>query len=143
LDDPGEECAVLAGLGERARPGDGLRPDDPPADTHHEIAAVLFTSGTTGPAKGCSLSHRYALYHLDAAYLCVVPAILLGCRAAVSARFSASRFWDEIREVGATVFDFMGATLTILAKRDPLPSEAWAEQASVPHQAAGQVTAGH
>jgi carnitine-CoA ligase len=125
----------------------GTRQDDPPAATHHEIAAVLFTSGTTGPSKGCSLSHRYALlnaqhhidslqlteddclynpfplYHLDAAYLCVVPAILLGCRAAVSARFSASRFWDEIREVGATVFDFMGATLTILAKRDPLPSD--------------------
>jgi carnitine-CoA ligase len=104
---------------------------------------VLFTSGTTGPSKGCMLSHRYALllaqthidalqlteddclynpfplYHLDASYICALPAILLGARAAISSRFSASRFWDEIREVGATVFDFMGATLTILANREP------------------------
>jgi crotonobetaine/carnitine-CoA ligase len=122
--------------------------DDAPASAQHRIAAVLFTSGTTGPSKGCMLSHRYALvnaryhaevlgytegdclynpfplYHLDAAYLCVVPAILVGCRAAISSRFSASRFWPEIREVGATVFDFMGATLTIIAKRDPQPDDA-------------------
>jgi crotonobetaine/carnitine-CoA ligase len=121
---------------------------NPPADAHHEIASVLFTSGTTGPSKGCILSHRYALlnaqhhvdslelgeddclynpfplYHLDASFLCVVPAILTGCRAAVSARFSASRFWDEIREVGATVFDFMGATLTIIAKQPPRSDDA-------------------
>jgi crotonobetaine/carnitine-CoA ligase len=121
---------------------------DPPAEAHNDIAAVLFTSGTTGPSKGCVLSQRYALinaqnhvdaleiteddclynpfplYHLDASYLCVVPAILTGCRAAVSARFSASRFWDEVREVGATVFDFMGATLTIIAKQDPRSDDA-------------------
>jgi crotonobetaine/carnitine-CoA ligase len=121
---------------------------NPPSDWHNDIAAVLFTSGTTGPSKGCILSQRYALvnaqvhvdalelgeddclynpfplYHLDASYLCVLPAILAGCRAAVSARFSASRFWDEIREVGATVFDIMGATLTILAKHEPRPNDA-------------------
>jgi crotonobetaine/carnitine-CoA ligase len=119
------------------------RGDDPGheiADT--ELASVLFTSGTTGRSKGCMLSHRYAvrtgeviadrlglraddclycpfpLYHVDAAFLTVVPALVLGARAAIGRRFSASGFWDEVREFEATVFDFMGATLTILWKQD-------------------------
>lgn len=106
-------------------------------------ATLLFTSGTTGPAKACALSHRYLvrqgqlhvkytgvtaedvlycpfpLFHIDAATLTVVAALCARATAALGVRFSASGFWDEVRRVDATIFNFMGATLTILWKRDP------------------------
>jgi carnitine-CoA ligase len=110
-------------------------------------ALVLFTSGTTGPSKGCVLPHRYAvrqaelavehlglrdddvlycpfpLFHIDATILTVMPALVLGATAAIGARFSASGFWGEIRAFGATVFDFMGATLTMLHQRPPVADD--------------------
>jgi len=43
--------------------------------------------------------------------------------AAIGERFSVSRYWDEVRALGATVFDFMGATLTMLWKQPPGPRD--------------------
>lgn len=124
------------------------RGDPPRRVDERALAMLMFTSGTTGPSKACMLSHRYVrrhaevmienlrlettdrlyspfpLFHADAAVFTVVPALVLGGVAAIGRRFSASRFWKEVRDFEATVFDFMGATLTILWKQAPRSDEA-------------------
>ncbi|MGW0182215.1 AMP-binding protein [Nocardia sp. NPDC003345] len=102
---------------------------------------LLFTSGSTGSPKACVLSNYYVvrqaeifveqlrltaddvlftpfpLFHADAAIFTVAPALGLGATAALVQRFSASQFWNQIRKYSATVFDFMGATLSMLHKQ--------------------------
>jgi crotonobetaine/carnitine-CoA ligase len=65
----------------------------------------------------------FPLFHADATALTTVPALLLGATAAIAKRFSVSKFWVDIRESGATVFDFMGATLSMLNKVPPRPDD--------------------
>lgn len=112
-----------------------------------EPATMLFTSGTTGMSKACVLSHRYLarqgqihaaqfgfrpddvlycpfpLFHIDAVTLTVVSALAVGATAAIGERFSASGFWQQVRDFDASVFNFMGATLSILWKRAPAPED--------------------
>jgi carnitine-CoA ligase len=110
-------------------------------------AAILCTSGTTGPSKAVALSHRwftkisetterywgfsardvfyspFPLYHIDALAITVTPALYHATTAAIGVRFSVRRFWDEVRRFEATVFDFMGSTLALLWKKAPLPDD--------------------
>jgi len=133
-----DELAELRGAPED--PGLAVRDED--------LAQLFFTSGTTGRSKACLFDHRYAvrqaqlfiagwrieeadvlynpfpLFHIDASVLTLAPAIVRGCTAALGERFSATRFWDEVRELEATVFDYMGATLTMLWKQPPRSDDA-------------------
>ena len=117
----------------------GLTPDT--------TAGLLMTSGSTGPSKACELSHSYfissartliksfrlstedvlfcpfPLCHADATCFTVIPALCLQTTAAISRKFSASKWWDEIRESRSTIADFMGATLSILYKAQPQASD--------------------
>lgn len=110
-------------------------------------AMIQFTSGSTGVSKAVELSHGYLvgqarlaskyfdlqpsdvvycpfpLYHWDATIGTVMGALVGGATAALGERFSVSRFWDDVRAFEATMFDFMGATLSFLYERPPSPRD--------------------
>jgi crotonobetaine/carnitine-CoA ligase len=146
------ESMGASGLPPLSRSLNDLLARDEVADIDAEMdrlstATMLFTSGSTGVPKACALSHHYLLrqaqihvkylglteddvlytpfplFHIDGATLTVGAALVAGATAALSERFSASRFWDEIRIHGATVFNFMGATANILWKLPPQPTD--------------------
>jgi crotonobetaine/carnitine-CoA ligase len=91
-----------------------------------DIACVMYTSGTSGPAKGVLMPHAHCfLYGLgaidslaltaDDVYYIVLPlfhangllmqlaaTLIAGCSAIVRPRFSASAWLDDVRRHGAT-----------------------------------------
>ena len=124
-------------------PGDPVPPAGArPGDT----AAILYTSGTTGPSKGVCCPHAQLywygvntaamvgvrsddvlytclpLFHINA--LCTFfQALVHGARFVVGPRFSASRFWERLIEADATVTYLLGAMVSILAKGDVSPAD--------------------
>jgi crotonobetaine/carnitine-CoA ligase len=60
---------------------------------------------------------------MRAAYLDVLPALLVGGSVVVAPRFSASRFWRDLVEHDVTVFSLIGTVMRILWQREPEPAE--------------------
>ncbi|HUY45553.1 MAG TPA: AMP-binding protein [Streptosporangiaceae bacterium] len=122
-------------------PGAAVTPSSP--------AAVIYTSGTTGPPKGVVLpQHAYVntarwygqyavaagpedvfftclpLHHCNAQIFTLASALMRGSSVAMVETFSASRYFDQIRRYGATVFNFIGMMLVAISKQPQRPDDA-------------------
>jgi crotonobetaine/carnitine-CoA ligase len=104
-----------------------------------DLATFVYTGGTTGPSKGCMLSHNYhvalttqigicwertaddvvwtplPLFHFNAITTAVLGPLVYGGRAAIYKKFSVSNFWPEMNRVGATITSTLGTMAYLLA----------------------------
>lgn len=112
-----------------------------------DVISLIYTSGTTGDPKGVMQTHRnfvltgqayvdwmkmadgdriYAclpLFHINSQAYSTMAAIAARGVVVLAPRFSASRFWPEVRRHRVTVFNFIGAMAMILSKKDPDPRD--------------------
>jgi carnitine-CoA ligase len=125
--------------------------DDSPYHTAVTMAdplMLIFTSGTTGVSKAVEISHGYALhfaseliehfglvaddvvysayplFHAEASILTFLVAVHCGARAVIMPKFSASRFWADVRSYGVTYTTLLGAVMSILWKQPEQPDDA-------------------
>jgi carnitine-CoA ligase len=109
--------------------------------------SIIYTSGTTGLSKGALEPHNFwivcaekmleyrdggkddifytfmPLYHFNAQVLTTLTTLVAEAQMVLADRFSASRFWDEVRHYRATQFNYLGAVIPILAKQPPKPDD--------------------
>ncbi len=130
---PGVANHVWADLlaADETAPAISVRPSD--------LATFIYTGGTTGPSKGCMLSHNYhealarqigicwgrtaedvvwtplPLFHFNAIVTAVLGPLVYGGRAAIYRRFSVSNFWSEMNRTGATITSTLGTMAYLLA----------------------------
>lgn len=111
-------------------------------------AAIFFTSGTTGPAKGVIMSHLQMaffadelrcltrltdrdtymatgpMFHGNSQFLAAYPILIAGGRFVLRERFSASNWARWVRNSGVTVTNLIGVMMDFVWKQPPASEDA-------------------
>jgi carnitine-CoA ligase len=112
-----------------------------------DIACIMYTSGTSGPAKGVLMPHAHCalygigaikafgidagdryyislpLFHSNGLLMQLGTTLLAGIGAAVRPHFSASAWIDDIRDHGATLTNLLGALATFALRQPERPND--------------------
>ena len=119
-----------------------------PEVSPQDVSMLVYTSGTTGNPKGVQVTHEMYVaagqgfsqwtqattddrfftclpfYHANIQYYSTMGALAAGATLVIVDRFSASRFWDQVRHARATVVNFIGMMMPVLAKNPESPNDA-------------------
>lgn len=112
-----------------------------------DLMAIMYTSGTTGAAKGVMCYHHQAyqyanplgnhmlvdgevvyltvpLFHIGGQWAAAYGALLADGRLVLRERFSVSNFWSDVDRFGVTQTLLLGVMVDFLAKQPQRPDDA-------------------
>ncbi|HVA13367.1 MAG TPA: long-chain-acyl-CoA synthetase [Stellaceae bacterium] len=112
-----------------------------------DLALLIYTSGTTGAPKAARVTHGrivewsfwfagmmnaqpddrlydcLPLYHSTGGVVAIGAMLVKGGSVLIRARFSASRFWDDVADGNCTIFQYIGELCRYLVASPPHPRE--------------------
>lgn len=139
----GEYVSISLGpLMERANPAFGVAKLEA-----EDVAAMLYTSGTTSHPKACMITHANYLYagevmakssrlspddrqlialplfHANAQYYSTMSALTVGASIALVERFSASQYFKQAKRLDATVGSLFAAPIRMILAKEYDPAD--------------------
>ena len=116
--------------------------------TETDLTYIMYTSGTTGPAKGAVHNNRSSIHYImpfvngldltddDVCYsmfplfhqmgrsACTTTAFWVGNPVVLRQAFTVSGFWEDIRRSGATWMGYFGAVVAFLWNQEQMADDA-------------------